>query len=450
MPIKYAQAEVATEAPAPKKVGLLEQIVAGAVFIFPLNCTFVPFGEYFNESFAKNIHNSLYATPPPDESGRILSAATLVILLFFSFANWRAMLREARLMLPLIAMMGWIFASAIWSIEPDTALRHATHMMGHVIFSAYLIGRYGWREIIALLTNCYAVIVILCFGVMLIIPDLGYSNLVGYGDAWRGAFTQKNTLGSVAVFAILTACYSYYLGANNRFVNGFVCFGALFLLVMSRSATSTASLLMGAGFVIFVFGVAIHDRPFVRFLALMTMMTSMVVALILFGAYDSINDMLGRTANLTGRTAVWHYVMKIIEMKPWLGYGYAFWFIRSPIRWNLWAAADWPVPAAHNEWLDVTLQTGIIGLCIEASCFILALVRAARLLFVLKDGKALFCGVMLVVLGARTFSETVFTDPAISGWTWLIIIFLTLAHMVKEEVVVPSRFNVAFARERES
>jgi hypothetical protein len=69
---------------------------------------------------------------------------------------------------------------------------------------------------------------------------------------------------------------------------------------------------------------------------------------------------------------------------------------------------------------------------LEVFCVALALVRAARFSFVLEDGKALFCGLMIAVLCIRGFSETTLTDPAISGWTWLAISYLTLAHMAKE------------------
>lgn len=89
------------------------------------------------------------------------------------------------------------------------------------------------------------------------------------------------------------------------------------------------------------------------------------------------------------------------------------------------------MPHAHEEYLDITLQTGIIGLCLEVFCLALALMRAARFSFVLEDGKGLLCGLMIGALCVRGVTETVLTDPTINGCIWLVIPFLTLAHMAK-------------------
>lgn len=353
-------------------------------------------------------------------------------------------------MLPLLALVCWIFASTLWSIDPKNTLHRAFHTVDHVVFAAYLAARFGWREIVALLTCAYGVILILSVGAVLLAPDLAFSNLQGYSDAWRGAFTQKNALGAVAVVGVLISGYSFLIGANNRLIAAFVCAGQLLLLVMARSATSTVSLLIVLSAAVAAFGLSVHERPVVRLFALMTMLFGAVAGLILFMSYDSVNEMMGRTASMTGRTPIWHYVLETIGTRPWLGYGYGFWNTDSPPRLNMWTALDWPTPHAHSEWLDVTLQTGIIGLCLEMFCLALALMRAARFSFVLGDGKGLFCGLMISVLCIRGFSETTLTDPAINGWTWLAISFLTLAHMAKERKSSSPPYRITTVRGQES
>jgi uncharacterized membrane protein YjgN (DUF898 family) len=75
-------------------------------------------------------------------------------------------------------------------------------------------------------------------------------------------------------------------------------------------------------------------------------------------------------------------------------------------------------------------------------CLALALLRAVRFSFALEDGRALFSAAVLVILCVRSFSETTFTDPVINGWAWLVIAFLTVSHMRKEKVPLPSPYRV--------
>jgi exopolysaccharide production protein ExoQ len=436
MSLQHAQATVDTDDQKPKKVGLLEQIVAGAIFVVPLTGTFQPIEEYFNQALVRNVHASLYSPPTSYDATSAIHIFTLAILFFLSGANWRGMWRQAGAMLPLFAMICWSFASTYWSIDPTNTIHRVSHLADHVVFAAYLVARFSWREIVRLLTRCYGVILILNLGIMLFAPGYGLSNLEGYGNAWRGVFTQKNTLGSVAVMGVLIASYSFFLGANNRWFAGFVAIGQLLLLVMSRSATAKIALLAAFGLVIAAMAISVHRQSVARLFAILTILVGSVAAIMLFSSYDSINEMMGRSANLTGRTPIWHYVMKTIELRPLLGYGYGFWNTPSLPRLNLWTSVDWPMPHAHDEFLDVTLQTGIIGLCLEVFCLTLALARAMRLSLVLRDGKALFCGMMIAMLCVRGFTETVLTDPATSGWTWLVIAYLTLAHVAKEKTPI--------------
>jgi O-antigen ligase len=234
------------------------------------------------------------------------------------------MWREARTMLPLLALVCWIFASTLWSIDPKNTLYRAFHTVDHVVFAAYLVARSGWREIVALLTCAYGVIFILSVGAVLLAPDLGISNLEGYSDTWRGAFTQKNTLGAVAEVGVLISGYSFLTAANNRWIVAFVCVGQLLLLVMARSATSTISLVIALSVVVAAFGLFVHQRPVARLFALMTMLGGAIGGVILFISYDSVNEMMGRSASMTDRAPIWQYVLETAKTRPWLGYGYGF------------------------------------------------------------------------------------------------------------------------------
>jgi O-antigen ligase len=90
-----------------------------------------------------------------------------------------------------------------------------------------------------------------------------------------------------------------------------------------------------------------------------------IVSEILFG--DSLINLMvtssGRDITLTGRTDLWAELMKIGALHPILGVGYGgFWI--SSMAHKLWTVFTWIPESAHNGYLDVYLELGLIGLMI--------------------------------------------------------------------------------------
>jgi exopolysaccharide production protein ExoQ len=72
---------------------------------------------------------------------------------------------------------------------------------------------------------------------------------------------------------------------------------------------------------------------------------------------------------LTGRTTVWRYVLYRWDENPYLGQGYgALWQVGPQIEAYLRHAevTGWLMNEAHNGYLDVLAQTGIVGLVLLA------------------------------------------------------------------------------------
>ena len=73
--------------------------------------------------------------------------------------------------------------------------------------------------------------------------------------------------------------------------------------------------------------------------------------------------LVGRDSSLTGRLPLWQEVFKEIAKRPLLGYGYSgFWVAESKEVQYLWLKVGWPAPSAHDGYLDIVLQIGLIGL----------------------------------------------------------------------------------------
>jgi exopolysaccharide production protein ExoQ len=422
----------------PQKIGWLEYLVAVFILVVPMMCAFSPLEQYFTETRDSGVQATLYAPPTAFTASSIENLVTYTVLGLLAMKHWPRMMREARLMLPLAVLILWGGASALWSIDGSHTLHRILHVVSRAVFGVYLVQGFRWRDLIALLTRCFGIILVLCLVMVFVFPEYGLSKLNTYREAWQGVFTEKNFLGGAAILGVLTSGYSLLIGANNRWFAGAVCLGEMLLLVMSHSATSAVALVAALGVVVLAMAANIRERPFVGLCGVALLLLGGGIALTLFANYDSIGELMGRSSDMTGRAPIWHFVLKTIALRPWLGFGYGFWDVLSTEKLNIWYSMGWALPHAHEEFLDVTLQTGIVGLCLEVLCLGVTLLRAARFSVVLGDGRGLYCGLVVVVFCVRGLAETVLTDPSTDGWMWLTISYLSLAHMVKAEALPDS------------
>jgi O-antigen ligase len=116
-----------------------------------------------------------------------------------------------------------------------------------------------------------------------------------------------------------------------------------------------------------------YDLTSRAIIVLISVVLSIVIitASVMFGA--EILALLGRDTTLTGRTDIWQAVWQSILKRPMLGYGFAgFWIGMKGEAINVIASVLWDVPHAHNGFLEIMLQLGVIGMAI----FILSYLRA--------------------------------------------------------------------------
>jgi O-antigen ligase len=91
-------------------------------------------------------------------------------------------------------------------------------------------------------------------------------------------------------------------------------------------------------------------------------------------------SMLSRDSTLTGRIPLWSAAANSIAEHPWLGYGYAaFWKRITGDSAVVTLAVGWNAPHAHNGYLDMCLDVGLLGLGLFAWGSAVTLRRAVNL-----------------------------------------------------------------------
>lgn len=315
-----------------------------------------------------------FSTNTDATGGTLGKVEQLLVWGLVCFLMSPALPRLARAAIRQKAISGFIvlaFASIAWSPDPVDALRRSVLIGLTLLFGICLAECYTPREqmLLILLTGVAAVLA--SFFVVAVAPSYAY----GYQGEWKGIFGHKNGLGIYLIFLMSPV---FFMRLKRSLLGiAMVCMVSLaaVLVIMSESRTGW---LLAFVFGCYVCAYKLIDR-FCRRDAKLLSITVMSVAglLITFAVarYDTLVGLLGKSADFSGRFEIWQAVALAISKHPYLGYGYGgFWGDSHGESMNVELAVGFPLGHAHNGYLNLWLQLGVLGLAL----FLWSLISAAR------------------------------------------------------------------------
>lgn len=205
---------------------------------------------------------------------------------------------------------------------------------------------------------------------------------------YSGVTTQKNSLGTLCLltgmYFIWDTLYNHrqccgLCSRRHSVINIIFIILIGWLLYTCNSITSQLSLLIS--FIIFLVGrlPAVAKKPG-KFVAVgILFLTGLLLLELLFGVKDTVLSLIGRDANLTSRVPIWIYLNSMVE-DPIFGTGYEiFWAGERMAR--IWDKAGFTVITAHNGYLDIYLNIGIVGLSLLLLCIAVGAKKATEYLY---------------------------------------------------------------------
>lgn len=328
--------------------------------------------------FSQALLPTVLASEADPESSALLRLMWLpvygVTLILAFLRPWRFISSLAAIWL-IMACVALACASTLWAIEPDIALRRAFALVMTTIFGVYVAYRFGWRDVIGMLAITSAILAVGNLVASLATPGFGVHQDVNAG-AWRGMFFEKNALGAeMARGAMIFLCAAIFQPRRRWMWAGFILL-AVFLVIMSRSATSLLSVLLAFGVIA---GVGLLRRGPATALVFTYLGVIVAGTLGVFLITDTAGflELLGKDATLTGRTDIWVLILDSIQERPWLGYGYhTYWHDPLGPAFFIREATQWPVPSAHNGWLELALSLGWVGVGLFGLAFFIILIMS--------------------------------------------------------------------------
>lgn len=310
----------------------------------------------------------------------VLFALVGVATAFYQAPKARALLRRSW---PLVLVIGWLFLSSQWAPYPDLTYRRG----GFLIITT--IALFGLALATPEPARFLRVLVVIS-GFVMIINVVGVVALPGLSIGPDGAVTglhpHKNSAGQISLVSYLIWLVAAIGSRDLRWRAAFGL-GALLwfgFLILTQSKTSIGVGVL-APFALLVALNVLKTEGLVR-VAVVSMLIGLAGAIwfIILGIGLTGTD-LGLLAfgdlTFTGRTNLWEYLWDEIGNHPVAGFGYgSFWHTglrSSPIDF----ASGWVATTgqAHNGYLDIALQTGLIGLALALVAILRSIVLAIRL-----------------------------------------------------------------------
>lgn len=304
---------------------------------------------------------------PVDRSIYLFLMVLAIIVLISRSFRWSHFFNRN---LALIAFLIFALVSASWSDFPLVCFKRWVRDFGSTLIILVVLSNPGPTVAVRAVLRrlCYLLIPL---SILLIkyFPEISTQY-----DTWTGArmyvgpTTSKNMLGAFCLIAGVFFFWDTVARWSDRregrvkrvlIVNAGFMAMTLWLLHLSRSATSTICLLLGCLVIAAAQSRAGKRHPKFLKVVIPSAFVLYIIAAYGFGLNGELAGAIGRDPTLTDRTLIWKTLIGI-NTNTLVGTGYeTFWL--GPRLQKIWQHFG-PINEAHNGYLEVYLNLGVIGL----------------------------------------------------------------------------------------
>jgi O-antigen ligase len=254
------------------------------------------------------------------------------------------------------------------------------------------------------------------------------------GGRIQGIVGNANLLGIISLFAILT--FGVLFAARARWRTTLALWMLLAAYFLFRTSSATAMACAAAAAVVLVVALLMRraSTPGARTrIYVVAIGSTLVAGVAVWLLREPLLGLLGRSADLTGRSnKIWAKVLERAAEHPLVGNGFSSPWIPTDPAFDHWITDHGiTVFHAHNMWLDVLMQLGVVGLVLMAVAYLTLLWRSW--FFAVDrprwdiDGARPFSPLTLlpslftVVLLVQGLTES----TPIMLWGWLLVVLLS-------------------------
>jgi O-antigen ligase len=382
---------------------------------------------WFQNEKANNVLASRYgalAVQAQDQQAQVIAIGILGIVLCLCTVGYRSVLSILRRNLIFGALAGLAVLSSAWSQFPSRSFHWAVILALNTAFVFYLHQHFNPEHKLQLLYLAGWGCLVLSIYLALFVPSCGIDNTV-LTPSWRGVYGQKNICAMATVFWLSVVFYLPVHSLLAKATRGAYIALSIFVVAMTHSVTSAVVLGCMVLYVIATLGITRFESKDRKI--------GMVVGVAILSAaagtvavhWAEFTYLFGKDPTLTGRSGIWDAAWASLMKHPLCGYGYrAFWSGYQGESANVALANGWAVSSAHNAFLQVWLDLGLLGL---AGVFYALLRSVSSSISYLGHEASAYrgwcaCAVFLTI--AMSIDEAEFLIP--NGLLWMMFILASV------------------------
>lgn len=325
----------------------------------------------------------------------------------------------------LFLFYGYMGLSIIWSEYPEVSFKRWVRTIGDLIIVLVILTEAdALRAIGKVIRRCSLLLIPVSVIMVKYFPDYGRFPDKNWGpDMWIGIATHKNTLGQLLLIA--TIYLLWHIAKSGLRKTSLIQIAYLLMILYllnggghSRSSTCIFLVLISIGiYFLFQHYKSAPNRLGSAVIGLFMAICFLLLADMLLlekSTYSFIVEAQGKDTTLTGRTDLWRDLIPLGMNKPLLGSGYSdFW--SPPMMSSLKKIHTWGPGQAHNGYIDLFLNLGIVGLILFCCVFISAVVGGVRQCRSYFD-YGQFRLILLIATLIHNCTESGFTRPTHLIW----------------------------------
>ena len=353
----------------------------------------------------------------------------------------------------LIAFLLFSLVSVFWSDFPFVSFKRWFRDLGnYLVIMVALSDPDPFEAIRAVVRRLCYLLIPLSIVLIKYYPEIGKS-----WDSWTGVAqysgvaTSKNMLG---VLCLISGLFFFWdtvtrwtdrkERSTKRIILLNIAFIAMTLWLLSNANSATSRLCLGLGSLVIV---AAHSKALQRRPGLLKALIPMgfflyVILAFGFNINAQVAGAVGRDPTLTDRTKIWSLLLGM-QTNPLVGTGYqSFWLgSRLQVVWQQFGGLN----EAHDGYLQVYLDLGIIGLFLLSAFLIASYRRICRRLETLSSLGSLSLALWTISL-FYNITEAAFQAGLL--WMMLLLGAVTVPGLAEDRVLNVAAFTNAEMTER--
>lgn len=310
-------------------------------------------------------------------------------------------------------------ASVAWSVAPSTTAAWGLRLAATTAFGLCL-GQLREEELLRVIVRAGLVAAVSSGIAIFAFPEFG--TMQGSVSGWKGTFAHKNLLARTMALTTL-GLWALMLEARRLSLPRLLASALTTALVLgAESATGGLLLVLGGGLMVALSLSCRASRVDRRRVLVALALIGVLAAGALYRWTEAAFMLVGRTPTLTGRTELWAALVPAILARPWLGHGFAAFWVGSAPSIDAVRRIAWHPAHAHNGFLELCLDLGLAGL----AALLLPLVWVMREAFARalrgRGGRDLWPATYLAFLVFGNLSESCLLRAYGPDWALLVAV----------------------------